>query len=132
MLKKRHIGRGDMPGASSAPYITPVFLARFNQTDGATPINEIGSVSSDGGAASITSNKLVCNENWRTWAGGTTFDITDNWTLEINYTDQAVHLHETLFGVRDGVVVAAWPVQGRGRIHRHDHGAAHDRADAGY
>ena len=29
----------------------------------------------------------------------------------------AVHLHETLFGVRDGVVVAAWPVLCRGKIH---------------
>jgi hypothetical protein len=37
--------------------------------------------------------------------------------MEINYTDQAVHLHETLFATRDGVVVAAWPVLCRGRIH---------------
>jgi D-serine deaminase-like pyridoxal phosphate-dependent protein len=43
--------------------------------------------------------------------------IGDRLQLEINYTDQAVHLHETLFGVRDDVIVAAWPVQGRGRIH---------------
>jgi D-serine deaminase-like pyridoxal phosphate-dependent protein len=43
--------------------------------------------------------------------------VGDRLVLEINYTDQAVHLHETLFGVRDGVVVSAWPVLCRGKIH---------------
>lgn len=43
--------------------------------------------------------------------------VGDRIEIRVNYTDQAVHLHEVLFGVRDGVVVAAWPVLGRGRIH---------------
>jgi D-serine deaminase-like pyridoxal phosphate-dependent protein len=42
--------------------------------------------------------------------------VGDRLELEVNYHDQAVHLHETLFGVRDGVIVAAWPVLGRGRL----------------
>ena len=65
--------------------LTPVFRARFDAADGSVPVNEIGSVSSNGGSAMISSNRLVCNENWRTWAGGSQFDITDDWTLEIHY-----------------------------------------------
>jgi D-serine deaminase-like pyridoxal phosphate-dependent protein len=42
--------------------------------------------------------------------------VGDRLVFEINYTDQAVHLHETLFAVRDDVVLAAWPVLCRGRI----------------
>ena len=40
----------------------------------------------------------------------------DRIKIRVNYTDQAVHLHDTLFGVRDGKVIAAWTVQGRGKI----------------
>jgi hypothetical protein len=36
--------------------------------------------------------------------------------LEVNYTDQAVHLHENLFGIRDGVIIAVWPVACRGKL----------------
>ena len=42
--------------------------------------------------------------------------VGDRLVLEVNYTDQAVHLHESLVGVRDGVVEALWPVSNRGRI----------------
>ncbi len=42
--------------------------------------------------------------------------VGDRLVLEINYTDQAVHLHESLFAVRDGVIEAIWPVACRGRI----------------
>jgi D-serine deaminase-like pyridoxal phosphate-dependent protein len=42
--------------------------------------------------------------------------VGDRLELEVNYTDQAVHLHESLFGIRDGVVVALWPVACRGRM----------------
>jgi D-serine deaminase-like pyridoxal phosphate-dependent protein len=42
--------------------------------------------------------------------------VGDRLVLEVNYTDQAVHLHESLFGVRDGMVEAIWPVACRGRI----------------
>jgi D-serine deaminase-like pyridoxal phosphate-dependent protein len=43
--------------------------------------------------------------------------VGDRLVLEVNYTDQAVHLHENLYGVRDGVITAVWPVLCRGRIH---------------
>lgn len=42
--------------------------------------------------------------------------VTDRIELEINYTDQAVHLHEVIFAIRDGVVEGIWPVACRGRI----------------
>ena len=42
--------------------------------------------------------------------------VGDRLELEINYHDQAVHLHEVLFGIRDDVVEAIWPVPGRGRL----------------
>src|SRR5262249_22564687 len=31
------------------------------------------------------------------------------------YGDTTVHLHDTLYGVRQGMVEAAWPVAGRGK-----------------
>ncbi len=42
--------------------------------------------------------------------------VGDRLILEVNYTDQAVHLHENLFGVHDGVIAAIWPVACRGKI----------------
>ena len=42
--------------------------------------------------------------------------VGDRIELEVNYTDQAVHLHESLFGIRDGVIAAVWPVACRGRM----------------
>lgn len=36
--------------------------------------------------------------------------------LAVGYHDQAVHLHEALYAVRVGIVVAVWPVLGRGRL----------------
>jgi D-serine deaminase-like pyridoxal phosphate-dependent protein len=42
--------------------------------------------------------------------------VGDRLELEVNYTDQAVHLHESLFGIRDGVIAAIWPVACRGRM----------------
>jgi D-serine deaminase-like pyridoxal phosphate-dependent protein len=43
--------------------------------------------------------------------------VGDRLELEVGYTDQAVHLHESLFAVRDETIVAVWPVAGRGKIH---------------
>jgi len=42
--------------------------------------------------------------------------VGDRLALEIGYHDQAVHLHEALYAVRDGRVVAVWPVERRGRL----------------
>jgi D-serine deaminase-like pyridoxal phosphate-dependent protein len=36
--------------------------------------------------------------------------------FDIGYHDQALHLHENLFAVRDGVVVAVWPTLARGKL----------------
>lgn len=43
--------------------------------------------------------------------------VGDRIEYEVNYTDQAVHLHENIYGVKDGVVQAVWPVACRGKIH---------------
>jgi D-serine deaminase-like pyridoxal phosphate-dependent protein len=42
--------------------------------------------------------------------------VGDRLEIEVNYTDQAVHLHENLFGIRDGVIAAVWPVACRGKM----------------
>jgi D-serine deaminase-like pyridoxal phosphate-dependent protein len=42
--------------------------------------------------------------------------VGDRIELEVNYTDQAVHLHENLFAIRDGVIEAIWPVACRGKM----------------
>ena len=42
--------------------------------------------------------------------------VGDRIELEVNYTDQAVHLHEVLFAIRDGMVEGIWPVAGRGKM----------------
>ena len=34
----------------------------------------------------------------------------------IGYSDQIMHLHEALFGVRNGIVEQVIPVAGRGRL----------------
>ncbi len=42
--------------------------------------------------------------------------VGDRLELQIGYHDQCVHLHERIFGVRDGVIEVAWPVLGRGKL----------------
>jgi len=42
--------------------------------------------------------------------------IGDRMLLEIGYHDQTTHLHDVLFGVRNGLVETIWPVAGRGRL----------------
>lgn len=39
----------------------------------------------------------------------------DRLDLEIGYHDHTVHLHEELYVVRNGIVIAVWPVLGRGK-----------------
>jgi hypothetical protein len=36
--------------------------------------------------------------------------------IVVGYSDATVLLHETLYGVRNGIVETAWVVQGRGKI----------------
>ena len=42
--------------------------------------------------------------------------VGDRLTLNIGYSDQAVHLHEQLFVVQDGEIEAVWPTAARGRL----------------
>ena len=42
--------------------------------------------------------------------------IGDRVELEIGYHDQTTHLHEYLYGVRNGIVETVWPVAARGRL----------------
>ncbi|MER3439497.1 MAG: hypothetical protein C4346_18960 [Chloroflexota bacterium] len=42
--------------------------------------------------------------------------VGDRVEFWIGYGDQCVHLHEHLFGVRNGVVETVWPVAARGRL----------------
>jgi D-serine deaminase-like pyridoxal phosphate-dependent protein len=41
--------------------------------------------------------------------------VGDHVEFVIGYSDTTVHLNDTLYGVRDGVVEAAWPIVGRGK-----------------
>jgi len=42
--------------------------------------------------------------------------VGDRVEFFIGYSDQCVHLHEQMFGVRNGVVETVWPVAARGRL----------------
>lgn len=75
---------------AGAPDANTLFLARFQVSP---PINEADSATGTlvGGASCDTGNsQLVCDGagDWATWAGGTPFNITTNWTIEF-HTNQA-------------------------------------------
>ncbi|MFL5758290.1 MAG: DSD1 family PLP-dependent enzyme [Thermomicrobiales bacterium] len=42
--------------------------------------------------------------------------VGDRLELGIGYSDQIVHLHEALYGVRNGIVEVVWPVAARGKL----------------
>jgi D-serine deaminase-like pyridoxal phosphate-dependent protein len=42
--------------------------------------------------------------------------VGDRMYFDIGYHDQALHLHEYLYAVRDGMVVGIWPTLARGKI----------------
>src|SRR5262245_16609555 len=42
--------------------------------------------------------------------------VGDPLEFVVGYTDTTVHLHETMYGVRDGRVETIWPVAARGRL----------------
>jgi D-serine deaminase-like pyridoxal phosphate-dependent protein len=45
----------------------------------------------------------------------TSLRVGDQVEFVIGYSDTTVHLHDVLYGIRDGVVEAVWPVLGRGK-----------------
>ena len=42
-------------------------------------------------------------------------DLGERVAFEVGFGDRAIHLHEHLYGVRNGIVETVWPVSGRGR-----------------
>ena len=52
----------------------------------------------------------------RLTAPNTTVQVGDTLTLRVGYSDQAVHLHEQIYAVRNGRVVAIWPTLARGKL----------------
>lgn len=42
--------------------------------------------------------------------------VGDKIQWQVGYTDATVVLHETMYGVRDGIVEVAWPIVGRGKL----------------
>lgn len=49
-------------------------------------------------------------------APNTSLRVGDPLEFIVGYTDTTVHLHETMYGVRQGRVEEVWPVAGRGRL----------------
>jgi D-serine deaminase-like pyridoxal phosphate-dependent protein len=49
-------------------------------------------------------------------APNTTLKIGDVFDFVVGYSDATVFLHDTLYGVRQGIVETAWPVLGRGKL----------------
>jgi D-serine deaminase-like pyridoxal phosphate-dependent protein len=42
--------------------------------------------------------------------------VGDSVEFVVGYGDTTVHLHEEIYGIRDGAVEIVWPVLGRGRM----------------
>ncbi len=69
------------------------------------------------GVAGVQAMRFSAEHGIMTLDGPTEWPrVGDRLELEVNYTDQAVHLHESLFAIRDGVIAAVWPVACRGRM----------------
>ncbi|MCX6022869.1 MAG: hypothetical protein NTZ05_14305 [Chloroflexi bacterium] len=46
----------------------------------------------------------------------TTLRVGDKLEWVVGYSDTTVHLHEEMYGIRDGRVEVVWPVLGRGKL----------------
>jgi hypothetical protein len=42
--------------------------------------------------------------------------VGDAYDALVGYGDETVCLHDTLYGIRDGVVEVAWPILARGKL----------------
>ena len=49
-------------------------------------------------------------------APDTSVQVGDGFDFGVGYTDTTLFLHDTLYGVRDGVVEAVWRIEGRGKL----------------
>lgn len=58
---------------------------------------------------------LSAEHGWIELDRPSTLKPGDRFELEIAYHDHTVHLHDDLYVVRNGVVIAIWPVAGRGK-----------------
>ncbi len=46
----------------------------------------------------------------------TTLKVGDKIEFVVGYSDTTVHLHEEMYGIRDGLVEVVWPILGRGKL----------------
>jgi D-serine deaminase-like pyridoxal phosphate-dependent protein len=46
----------------------------------------------------------------------TALKVGDRLEWICGYSDTTVHLHEEMFGIRDGKVEVVWPILGRGKL----------------
>jgi len=69
------------------------------------------------GVADVTSTNLSA-EHTRLELGteNTTLRVGDRVEFVVGYGDTTMHLHDELFGVRDGMVETVWPILGRGKL----------------
>jgi D-serine deaminase-like pyridoxal phosphate-dependent protein len=58
---------------------------------------------------------LSAEHGWIELDRPSTLKVADRFDLEIGYHDHTIHLHDEIYAVRNDVVVAVWPVAGRGR-----------------
>ncbi len=49
-------------------------------------------------------------------APNTTLKVGDTFDILVGYSDATVFLHETMYGIRNGIVETAWAITGRGKI----------------
>lgn len=42
--------------------------------------------------------------------------VGDHFDFVVGYSDATVFLHDTLYGIRKGIVESVWPIQGRGKL----------------
>jgi hypothetical protein len=101
-----------------APDANTLFLARFQVSP---PINEVDSATGTlvGGASCDTGNsQLVCDGtgDWATWAGGSTFDVTTDWTTEFHTNQAAAEVGGTSSRSASGNSRHSFFFDGAGRV----------------
>jgi D-serine deaminase-like pyridoxal phosphate-dependent protein len=67
------------------------------------------------GLTGVTSVRLSAEHTTLAFETPTDLRVGDQVEFVIGYGDTTVHLHDLLYGVRDGIVEAVWSVAGRGR-----------------
>jgi D-serine deaminase-like pyridoxal phosphate-dependent protein len=69
------------------------------------------------GLAGVESIRMSAEHATVTLAGpATAVGLGDAYDFLVGYGDETVCLHDTLYGIRDGVVEVAWPILARGKL----------------